>query len=466
VNKIKGTLAIIILCITWVVMYWLTGSRTPWNLASVGNSTADVTVHLGDIPTENYDRMGFTKATVEYVAAEEAWLVGTEKGELFLINNQGKQLWKRSLGIGKLIAMTISSDSKLAFIGEQSAEGNIYCFDVHTGDIKWKTSAVKYVGSEPEKRSFPSIVHIVADKANNAYVNMYRFVMSKTGSRGYLARVVSLKENGELRWQYPKKEYMDSWINWCDTTDGSDNIVISTSAYDFREDMKYKDTMYFLKKATGEYINSIHVPAVPPYDNTVMRGSPNYSADGKLLAACPSDGRGILFDSTGKTLWTRGLSRPTAVDGAIINASGREGHIRPEGVFFTTIATFNRENWQLPTPVEHPSSNSLFAFSKEGKFKYQYQAKGTMEMQAFSNTGLLACAIGRNVRTHDYSCHGALVLDLKEGKQKHFFHTDGPMQAIAITPDGKSIAGVEAPAVTPKGKIIGAYRLHIWKLAN
>ena len=55
-------------------------------------------------------------------------------------------------------------------------------------------------------------------------------------------------------------------------------LVFSTSAYDYREDMKYKDTMYFLDKRTGELLNSTHVPPIPPFDNTVMRGSPNYSA--------------------------------------------------------------------------------------------------------------------------------------------------------------------------------------------
>ena len=47
---------------------------------------------------------------------------------------------------------------------------------------------------------------------------------------------------------------------------------------------------------------------------------------------------------------------------------------------------------------------------------------------------------------------------------KLIFHTEGPVQAVDITPDGTMIAGVEAPAVTPEGKIIGAYKLHIWKL--
>lgn len=462
-NKIKGTLAICILIVSWCILYWLTGNRTPWNIVQ-DSTTSDVSIHLGDIPTENYDRMGFTKAIVRYVASQKAWLVGTEKGELFLIDNTGKQLWKRSLGIGKFITVALTKDSKLAFVGEQSAEGNLYCFNMQTGDLKWKKSAIAFVGADASQRSFPSVVHIATDKANNVYANMYRFITSKKGNRQYLARMISLNEQGEQRWAYPKEEPMDSWINWCDVSDASNRTVLSTSAYDFRPDMKYKDTMYFLDKTTGNLLNSVRVQAVPPYDNTVMRGSPNFSKDGEYLAASPSDGRGLLFDKNGNTIWTRGLSRPATIDTAIVNASGRDGYVREEGVFFTTIATFNKENWQLPTPVEHPSSNSLFCFNLDGSFKYQFQAKGSMEAQAFSDNGLIACAVGRNVRTHDYGCHGALVIDLKSGMQKQYFHTAGPVQAIDITPDGTAMAGVEAPAVTPEGKILGAHRLHIWKL--
>ena len=133
--------------------------------------------------------------------------------------------------------------------------------------------------------------------------------------------------------------------------------------------------------------------------------------------------------------------------GAYVNASGRDGFVTPYGVLFTTINTFNRENWQLPTPVEHPSNNSIFVFNTDGTFRYQYMADGTMEEIAFA--GRLA--------------HGALVLDLETGKKYSYFPTEGPCQAIGISPDGQWLAGVEAPALTPDGKIIGAYRLHIWK---
>lgn len=112
------------------------------------------------------------------------------------------------------------------------------------------------------------------------------------------------------------------------------------------------------------------------------------------------------------------------------------GLLQRLAVIFTTINTFNRENWQLPTPVEHPSNNSMFVFNYDGTFKYKYRALGTMEQIDFSNN-MAACAVGRNVRTHNYAAHGAVVLDLNDGTELNFFHTEGPLQAVAISSNGK-----------------------------
>ncbi len=113
-NKLKGWLALVLLLLSWCALYWITGSRTPWNQFHVNNDGFGVSVYLGDIPTQNYDRMGFTKAVVRYAAEEEGWIVGTERGELFLFDNEGRQKWKRSLGVGKLIALCLTPDGKLA----------------------------------------------------------------------------------------------------------------------------------------------------------------------------------------------------------------------------------------------------------------------------------------------------------------------------------------------------------------
>ena len=61
---------------------------------------------------------------------------------------------------------------------------------------------------------------------------------------------------------------------------------------------------------------------------------------------------------------------------------------------------------------------------------------GTMEQIDFSNN-MAACAVGRNVRTHNYAAHGAVVLDLNDGTELNFFHTEGPLQAVAISSNGK-----------------------------
>ena len=462
-SKIKNILILCLFALSCCALFWLTGSRTPWTTFRVSAGKDSVSVFLGDVPVENYDRMGFTRAQIKFVGAEDAWLVGTDKGELFLIDMQGKQLWKRSLGIGKLVSLAVTADDRLAYVGESSAEGNLYAINVHTGDIEWKYKAADFVGTDASSRSYPAPVHIAVDGEGNAFVNMYRFVMQKNGSRGYDGRMIAVDAKGRLLWRFPENETIDSWINWCDVNDRSGRVVIATSAYDFRPEMKYKKTLYLLDKKTGTLLHDTFVPPVPPFDNTVMRGSPTFSEDGEYLAGMGSDGRGFLFDKSGKLLWWRFLSKPTKVDDSWINASGRDGYIVKEGAVFSTINTYNRENWQLPTPVEHPSNNSLFLFTLDGNFKYQYRAQGTIEEIAFS-PGKAACAIGRNVRTHDYKAHGASVLNLADGKEEHFFHTEGPCQAVAISRDGAWLAGVEAPALTPEGKLIGSYRLHIWKL--
>lgn len=161
-SKIKSIIAIVILIISWCLMFWITGNRTPWQAFSSTDKGDGVSVFLGDIPSENYDRMGFTKGLIEYIVSKNAWLVGTDRGELFLFDNSGKQIWKRSLGIGKLVSLCVSHDEKITFVGEQSPAGNLYAIDLDGGDILWKFAAEKVVGVEPDKRSYPSIVHILS----------------------------------------------------------------------------------------------------------------------------------------------------------------------------------------------------------------------------------------------------------------------------------------------------------------
>ena len=48
------------------------------------------------------------------------------------------------------------------------------------------------------------------------------------------------------------------------------------------------------------------------------------------------------------------------------------------------------------------------------------------------------------------------------GRSLMKYHTKGPLQTLAISSDGRYVAGIEVPAVTAEGDLLGAYRLHIW----
>lgn len=462
-NKLKGLSVLLLFFLSWISLYWLTGYKTPWYYFSEYDNAKGISFHLGDIAVENYDRMGFTKALVQYVEPADSWLVGTERGEVFLLDNAGRQMWKRALGLGKFVSMALSKDGRVAYIGEQSPSGQLFALNAETGDLLWKYEASEAVGADAKMHSYPAVVHISVDKEDNVFINAYRFAMYRDGSRGYHARILSFSKKGELRWQYPQNEVMDTWTTWCDANGYNDGLVVSTSSYEVRPGMKYKDTLYFLNKQTGQLASPLAISPIAPYSKTVMRGSPNFSADGKLLAGSTSDGRAFLFDYSGKLLWERELSRPTLIDNSWINASGRDGYVYGDSVLFTTINTFNRENWQLPTPVDHPGSNGLFVFDVDGKFRYRYKGLGTIEQIAVAD-GIVACAVGRNIRTHEYAAHGGVIIRLKDGSEEAFFPTEGPLQAIALSADGKTAAGVEAPALTGEGKILGAYRFHLWRL--
>lgn len=462
-KKLKGFIALILLFITWLTLFWVTGYRTPWRFFQKANMDS-IEIPLGDIPVQNYDRMGFTGGSVCCVNRINGWLVGTERGELFLFDNQGRQVWKRALGIGKLTALALSKDEQVVYVGERSPNGLLYALNVDTGDIQWKYASSEVIGSVPEKRSYPGVVHLDVDAEGNIYAIAYRYMINQKRIREYNSRVLSFLPNGTIRWKFPQDGAMDTWLNWCTVDNVGKRVAVATSAYELIPGMKYPKLLYIFDKDTGKPVKDVALAPIEPFKTVVMRGSPNYSADGKYLAGSASDGRGFLFDSDGKVLWERELSKAEKVEGAWINASGRDGYIVPEGVVFTTINTFNRENWQLPTPVLHPNNNTMFVFSTAGDFKFKFQADGEIEGVAFAK-GVAACAAGRNIRTHDFkNAHAALLVSLRDGSLIEKFPTEGPLQAIDISGDGSFIGGIEAPAVIGGGKVIGAHKFHIWRV--
>ncbi len=407
--------------------------------------------------------MGFGGGLVRAVPKAGGWIVGTDQGEVVRLTEDGKEKWSHSLGTGAIQSLTPTKDGAIVYVGEKSPDGWLYAVNAETGDVLWKFSGHDVVGADLSIRSEPSPVHSAVDKDGNVYVSFYRFSTAPDGSRKYIDRIIAFSKAGDELWRYPKEGNLDAWVAWDTVSDAAGRVAFGTSNYDNADTLTYNKNVYILDQKTGEEVGNAVVPTDPHFESATMRNGPNFSEDGTLLAAMTSDGRGFVFDQDGQLQWMRQVSGPQEAGSMWINAAGRDAYVLKEGVIFGTINTFSRENWQLPSPVLHPSSNTLFYFTRDGQFLWKYQAGGEIE-EISTTEHRAALAIGRNVRTHDYKVHGGAAVDLINGKLLQFFHTQGPVQSMAISEDGKTMAGIEVPAVTPEGKLIGTYQLHIWEI--
>lgn len=458
----KGKLAIILLACSWLLLFWLTGSRTPWRDV-FAEQDGHISISLGDVPVQQYHRMGFTSGIVRHNPHKNYWLVGTEQGNVLAVDMKGRIIWKRNFGIGKITALAFSRDGQRIYVGEQSPTGQVYALSADNGDVLWRFSSADGVGSEPSLRSNPTVTRIVVDTQDRVYLSAYRFQMNGKAKKDYFSKLYALDKQANVLWQYPPNKVMDSWVNWFDLADSYDTLAFSTCNYDLQDDMQYLQNLYFLDTTTQTIKREEYIQPLQPFKRTVMRSSPNYSADGKYLTGIASDGRGFLFDTQGNLIWQAAVASPRNLNGDWLNAIGRESMIVGQNVVFTTLNTFNRNNWQLSTPVEHPGDNSIFVFDLQGNFQHKYKAAGNIE-DINSTEQLLAAAIGRNVRLQTYQGHGAMLINLGERTEPQLYPTPGPLQSVAISANRKFLAGIETPAQTESGKIIGEYRLHIWEI--
>lgn len=96
-RKLKEVAILLLFAFSCCALFWLTGSRTPWTLFQDSSRKDGYSVYLGDVPVENYDRMGFTRALIEYVKMKKAgWSVRTGGNCFCLIKRAssfGSVLW-------------------------------------------------------------------------------------------------------------------------------------------------------------------------------------------------------------------------------------------------------------------------------------------------------------------------------------------------------------------------------------
>lgn len=423
-----------------------------------------ISLPLGQVEVIDYRRMGFTSAFLRFSADNRHLAIGTELGEIVVVDSNGKKCWQQQLGSAKITALEFSADGTRLYVGESSPAGLLRAINAQTGATEWERSCAVELGVDLKQKSLPAVIDIASDDADRIYAVAQRYIRKSNGSNQYLGRIYQFDVTGRDSAQFPADHNLDTWVGCIAVDSAGRSAAIATANYDSQQRPAYCDQLYLLnERLTNSAGRQIKIEPIEPYSNVTLRKSPALSPDGRYIASIATDGRAFLHDSSGREVWCRQLSSPTQVGGVYINATGLYLKLAPNRLAFSTGNTYNRANWQLPTPVEHPSSNSLFLFDYGGTFIARYSAGGMIE-QLNGNTETAALAIGRNIWTKDPAVHGLALVSLENGRELRRFATTGPCVAAALSTDGSLAAAVEAPIKLDNGEIIGDYRLHIWKL--
>ena len=419
-------------------------------------------ISLGNVEVHNFQRMGFTKGFIKFSPDGQNLAIGTENGELMLLDLKGQVLWRKNMGLGKLSALEFSPDSRYLYIGETSQQGYLLCLKREDGREMWRRPSVSELGVNIQDKTYPGIIAVRSDANGMVYAVGQRYLRYADGRNEYRGRIYKFNAEGVQQALFPADHNLDAWVSWVSVDAEGSKVAFGTANRDEGSTNRYTGSMYCLDGALQKILWSTEIPPAPPYQNTTMRSSPELAPSGRHVAGVASDGRCFMYDGQGREMWLRTISQPQKVGGVHINAVGNYVHLTDDYAVFTTGNTYNRANWQLPTPVEHPGSNSVFIFDLSGKLVSRYKLGGMIE-QISGTEQAMAIAIGRNVRTRDVGVHGLYLLSLPDARLLDYVATTGPCVGSAISPDGRYAAGVEAPLQLDDGQVIGAYRLLLLK---
>ncbi|WP_292390480.1 PQQ-binding-like beta-propeller repeat protein [Methanosarcina sp. UBA5] len=417
--------------------------------------------------TENVEGMIKFSPDSKYLA------IGTQGGALKLIElATGEKVWEKQLVKGiadaRISDIEFSEDGKHLIVGEDSPDAFIHCFDLNGNDI-WKFGAGQDLGSDLDH--MPAMKKIKLDSKGNIYVAASRACGYIGEKYKYLAMVYSFDPEGKMRWKFPESELMDSGVTWIDTTPDGKYSVFGTNSFTNADKWK-EGTVHALDGNTGKEDWNYSIPPLEPFfDYTAIWYSTQITPDGKDIITMTSDGRAFLFNNsrimetgTPKIEWQENISTPIVVSGVPIYGSANYAYIVNNTLIFSIGSTFSKDK-NNDVPIEHPNGNSLFAYDSDGNLLWKWRVDGYAGECAL-NDRYLVVPIAQNLVTEDRNVHGVYVFDVSKSggsnsKLVQIYNTKGITVAADISPDGKYIAALEAPARLDDGTVLGEYKVHV-----
>ena len=434
----------------------------------------EYTVELEDVTPGPIEKTSQNiKGTMKFSPDSKYLAIGTNGGSLKLIEiATGEKVWEKQLVKGisdaRIADIEFSEDGKSLIVGEESPDAFLYCFDLNGTEI-WKFGAGTELGSD--LKYMPAMKKIQLDSEGNIYVAASRACGYIGEKYKYLAKVYSFDPEGNLRWKFPESELMDSGVTWIDVTPDGKYAVFGTTCFTKADNWK-DGTVHVLNGNTGQEHWRYQIQPIEPFfDYSAIWYITQITPDGEKLTTMTNDGRAFLFNNsriietgTPEIAWEQNISTPIVVSGVPIYGSANYAYIVNETLIFSIGSTFSKDK-NKDAPFEHPSGNSLFAYDYDGNLLWKWRVDGYAGECAL-NDRYLVIPLAQNLVTEDRSVHGVYVFDASKSggassRLIQTYNTEGITVSADISPDGRYIAALEAPARLEDGTVLGEYKVHI-----
>ena len=420
----------------------------------------------------------------------ERLAVATDSGHLAILQPiTGETLWKTRISEGYVRRISFSPDNSLLYVGEQAADGFIYCYDLSgdTPTLRWKyrtandidTSTPSDPGSVYAWVSYPgqSCMQTLIN-GDLLVAGVHSWTDNNTPhKKSQLYRFDS--ETGNVIWKWPHDSTTARIIRWFDVSaDGKTLALVTDAGHNLQgtTDKNGAGNGKLVVLNTGDGSEKWHTdiePLTPYFAQVTFWRGVSVSPDGKFINITTDDGRALIFDvNTPEPIWSENLTTPLEVSGIpIVATSGTIGATNAAALFVTgdTFIPYHlRKGAQRPS-ASHPNGMTLFAYSWTGEKIWQWQLENMpqgLRIDAKDRYALLS--VSKRAQDPNESLHGVSMFDLTaEGsglsKYLYTYRTEGqlPYDTLAISADGALIVIVEAPITMQDETVRGKNRVHV-----
>ncbi len=416
--------------------------------------------------------------------------VGSKGGYVYLINTESKAIeWKHKIPEGRVSKIAFTNDGKL-IAGEESRDGNIYCFDINTSKLLWqyktaddfKEGKTEITRMQGRFKYYPlKIWGLCVDRNNNPYVMVRHDFERQVNNRKILVSTSMVckfdSKLGKPVWKFPMK--CSAW----GLTLSKDGRYVIPSVGWAKEAM-----LYVLNSSSGkplwEYAFTCHDTSMESFRGTTGFEAKISPDNRHVVVNQVYPDNTLVFDNQesikrgqAQLLWKKKFLKVLDVGGVPIGVSSVNLELTNSNLIFATWSTravgTAVNNIQLP--ARHPDADTLFVYDYNGKLKWKWKlGEGIWNNDCIlsKNNKYMIIPIGLVPETSFANPQdmGIYVFSpyIKGGatdKLNWFYHTQGFAYKAAISPDGKYIVVLEGPFdIDPdrmKENIVGKHRLVI-----